>query len=156
MSGSHTERYTGVEMGNYMVREHGATFLRQRGDHIHYALPDGRRVGTLQGERTVPTALARRNAEVLDMHLNDFRAGIGYPTPNASRPKRHTVARSEHEPSGSKSDALAALREVQELARCVEQGLRCGIRDSEVYKQAQTAAAGAKRAIEKVAGRVSS
>lgn len=144
------ERYDGVQMGNWLVREHGAQFDRQTGDHVHYKLTNGRRVGTLAGPQKVPTRLARANAEVLGLSLAEFRAALGYPNVNAGKPRKRPTPTKAPRRDVGKSDALRVIDDVSALLDTIAGTIRCGQRDPSVYERIHVACCDARETLKRV------
>lgn len=144
------ERYDGIEMSRWLSQECGAEFDRQTGDHVHYKLPDGRRVGSLTGPQKIPTNLARSNAKALGISLAELRDGLGYPNVNAGRPKkRPAVDRKPVKRTVGKQDALRILTETSEMVSSIGDSIRCGQRDCTVYERIYSACVDARQALER-------
>lgn len=138
-------------MGNWLVRECGAVFDRQTGDHVHYKLPSGQRVGTLTGPQKVPTLLARSNAEALDISLADLRAALGYPNVNAGKPKRKATQTKKPDRPVTKNEALRVLDDTMTVVSALADDIRCGQRDPSVYKRIHIACCDARQTLKRVA-----
>jgi hypothetical protein len=128
----------------------GARRDRQTGDHIHFHLPNGKRVGSGVAGK-VTSALARQNARALGITYRQMRKEIGHPIVDAGR-SRYKPAPIKRRPSGAtKRQVLdrfdAAVGDLQRARAAVA----CGQRGQAVYDRVFGALAVVEDAIVDVA-----
>jgi len=140
------EAFEGRELSAYIERVHGGRLFSQRGSHITYELPDGRKVGSLL-HGYVPTAMARHVARTLGMTYPELRSALKRPVIKRTR-KPHRPTRFEL-PAVSRADVLRVLDALQEDVAALD-AVRYGKRDAAFYRDVIAALLDARDALKRL------
>lgn len=141
------EAFDGRELSAYIERVHGGRLLTQRGSHITYELPDGRKVGSLL-HGYIPTAMARHVAKTLGMTYPELRSALKRPVIKRTRKPRHRPPRIDP-PAVSRADVLRVLDALQADVAALD-AVRYGKRDAAFYRDVITALSDARDALKRL------
>lgn len=143
------EAFNGPELSAYIERVHGGRLLAQRGSHITYELPDGRKVGSLL-HGYIPTAMARHVAKTLGMTYPELRSALKRPIiKRTRRPHRPTRPARLDPPAVSRADVLRVLDALQADVAALN-AVRYGKRDAAFYRTLIDALSDARDALKRL------
>lgn len=142
------ETITGAELEAYWEKL-GATFVRQKGSHRFWRLPDGTMVGSLSGtSECVPSALIRLNAKNMGITYSELRYRLGAPVISKGKARHQPVK--VRNLTISKSTVVEAANEVAALAEVCRARLQRGTRSQGFYEHALADLTEARQILERL------